>query len=78
MGEIDFTKYDKKHLAALTDGMTYDQRAKIWKRYSDCWLKAMEKAKKKGMPEYQWQNYGRRKANVDLREWLNFREEARR
>ena len=70
-------KQDLAFLKDCTQHSSYDEKAQIWKHYQAEWLKGMEAAERQGLPEYQIQNYGRKRANSLLRERIALRKELR-
>jgi len=64
---------DLAFLKDCTKHSSYDEKAQIWKDYKEAWLKGMEAAERQGLPEYQWSNRGRFRANSLLREQIALR-----
>ena len=68
-------KLDLAFLKECTQHSSHTEKAQIWKDWNKNFEEGIEAAQKKGLPEYQWQNYGRRRANCFIREKVNRRRE---
>jgi len=70
-------KLDLAFLRECTKHSSADEKAQIWRHYQSEWIKGMQTAEKQGLPDYQIQNYGRKRANSLLRERTALRKELR-